>query len=221
MGFTEINLSSWDRKYYYDYFMEEKNKMRCRFGMTAHVDITELLSNIKKQKLRCYPTFTYLVSRVINNHEEFRISENNGILGVWDKLNVRYPMFNEKEKNVTSIWLEYHKDFSTFYDNAILDIEKYSGIKSMFAKENFPPNFYDITSIPWVSFTDFQIDMYKTDGTWLMPFVAIGKFFEQNGRILLPVSIKVHHALCDGYHVGRFFEELQQLCKNPSDWLQK
>lgn len=84
----------------------------------------------------------------------------------------------------------------------------------MYAKGNFPLNFCDITSIPWVSFTDFQIDMYGTDGSWLLPFVAIGKFFYQDNKILMSVHIKVHHALCDGYHVGIFFNELENLSQN-------
>jgi len=217
ISFTEINLNSWDIKYYYDYFMET---MRCRFGMTSHIDITELLPEIKRRKLRCYPTFTYLISRVLNSHDEFKTSQKDGVIGIWDKLNVKYPMFNEKQKNITSIWLEYINNFSEFYKNAINDIEKYSGIKSMFAKENFPPNFYDITSISWVSFTDFQIDMYEFDGTWLAPFVAIGKFSKNlDGKILLPVHINVHHATCDGYHASVFFKELQDLCSHLENWI--
>ena len=123
-------------------------------------------------------------------------------------------MFNEETKTITSIWLEYNDNFDIFYKNALKDIQKYSGIKSMYAKENFPPNFYDITSIPWVSFTDFQIDMYEVDGTWLLPMVAIGKFFNSNDKILMPVSIKLHHATCDGYHAGIFYNELQSLVLN-------
>lgn len=193
--------------------MEKQNKMRYRVGMTAQIDITELLNVIKKKKLRCYPTFTYLISKVLNNYDEFKISKYNGDLGIWDEINVRYPMFNAESKTITSIWLKYSNDFEEFY-NAIKDIEKYSGILNMYAKENFPPNFYDITSIPWVSFTDFQLDMYGVDGSWLSPFVAIGKFFKQNERVLLPIHIKVHHATCDGYHIGLFFNELQKLCQN-------
>ncbi len=213
MSFTKIDLDLWDRKYYYNYFMNEKNKMRCRVGMTAQIDITNLLYQIKSRKLRCYPTFTYLISRVLNNHEEFKISIRDNTLIVWDKLNVRYPMFNKENQNLTSIWLEYNENFQKFYSDAINDIEKYSGIKSMFAKDKMPDNFYDITSIPWVSFTDFQLDLYNVDGTWLAPFVAIGKFFKSyDKKILLPVHIKVHHATCDGYHIGVFFNELQELC---------
>jgi chloramphenicol O-acetyltransferase type A len=32
---------------------------------------------------------------------------------------------------------------------------------------------------------------------------------EEGGRLRMPVCIDVHHALCDGVHVGRFFERLQ------------
>ena len=37
-----------------------------------------------------------------------------------------------------------------------------------------------------------------------------GKFYEQNRKILLPLSITCHHAATDGYHVHRFLETLQQ-----------
>ena len=213
-NFQKIDLDNWKRKHYYDYFMNKENKMRCRFGMTANIDITNLLNVIKTNKLRCYPTFTYLVSKVLNRHECFKVDEYNGELILWDKLHVRYPMFNEYTKTITSIWLEYDDDFNVFYKNALKDIEKYSGIQSMYAKENFPPNFYDITSIPWVSFTDFQIDMYEVDGTWLLPMVAIGKFFNFGDKVLMPVSIKLHHATCDGYHAGVFYNDLQNLASN-------
>jgi len=35
------------------------------------------------------------------------------------------------------------------------------------------------------------------------------RFKEAGGRLLMPVAVDVHHALCDGVHVGRFFERLQ------------
>lgn len=214
MNYKKIDLNTWNRSYHYNYFMKPENFMRMRVGMTANIDITKLISTIKMNGLRCYPTFTYLVSKVINDHDCFKYAHHEGDLVLWDKLNVRYPMLNESSETVTSIWLEYDEDFKTFYAKALQDIEKYKGVQSMYAKENFPPNFYDITSIPWVSFTDFQIDMYGTDGSWLLPFVAIGKFFNHDDKVLMPVSLKVHHATCDGYHMGLFYNELQNLAEN-------
>ena len=35
------------------------------------------------------------------------------------------------------------------------------------------------------------------------------KTFEENEKTMLPLAIQVHHAVCDGYHVGKFIETLQ------------
>ena len=47
------------------------------------------------------------------------------------------------------------------------------------------------------------------DGKFLLPIFTMGKCFERDGKHLLPLSIQVHHAVCDGYHVGLFVEKLQ------------
>ena len=66
----------------------------------------------------------------------------------------------------------------------------------MAAKGIFPPNCFDMSSLPWSSFTSFDCPP-TNDVVWLPPFVMVGRFFEDNGKILLPVSISVHHASCD------------------------
>lgn len=40
----------------------------------------------------------------------------------------------------------------------------------------------------------------------------MGKFYEKDDKILLPLAIQVHHAVCDGFHVGKLIEALQNLC---------
>ena len=47
------------------------------------------------------------------------------------------------------------------------------------------------------------------DCKFLLPIFTMGKFFERDGKRLLPLAIQVHHAVCDGYHVGVFVEKLQ------------
>ena len=42
-----------------------------------------------------------------------------------------------------------------------------------------------------------------------LPIFTMGKYFERDGRRMLPLSIQVHHAVCDGYHVGVFVDKLQ------------
>ena len=32
---------------------------------------------------------------------------------------------------------------------------------------------------------------------------------QENEKTMLPLAIQVHHAVCDGYHLGKFIETLQ------------
>ena len=40
----------------------------------------------------------------------------------------------------------------------------------------------------------------------------MGKYYTQGDKVLMPLAIQVHHAVCDGFHVGRMLNELQQYC---------
>lgn len=42
----------------------------------------------------------------------------------------------------------------------------------------------------------------------------MGKFEEEGGKILLPLAVQLHHAVCDGFHLCRLVNELQDLLEN-------
>lgn len=63
-----------------------------------------------------------------------------------------------------------------------------------------------MTALPWLAFTAFTHARGTGDDR---PKVAFGRFREEGGRLLMPVAVDVHHALCDGVHVGRFFQQFQ------------
>lgn len=216
MNFKKIDMEKWDRKENYEWFT---TKNRCKINMTMNVDVTNLVKIIKQNKLRCYPTFTYIASMVINKHDEFKMNyDESGNLGVYDIIHPRYPIFHESDERISILWTEYSEDFKVFYSSFISDIEKYGEKRSMAAKGKFPPNCFDMSSLPWSSFTSFDCPPTH-DVVWLPPFVMVGRFFESNDKMLLPVSISVHHATCDGYHVSRFFSEFQNLAKDFEKYL--
>ena len=151
--------------------------------------------------------------------DEFKMNyDESGNLGVYDIVHPRYPIFHESDERISILWTEYSEDFKVFYSSFISDIEKYGEKRSMAAKGKFPPNCFDMSSLPWSSFTSFDCPPTH-DVVWLPPFVMVGRFFESNDKMLLPVSISVHHATCDGYHVSRFFSEFQNLAKDFEKYL--
>ena len=62
-------------------------------------------------------------------------------------------------------------------------------------------NYFFISTLPWISYTSIIQPV---------PIPAWGKYFRQEGRTLLPVSVLCHHALVDGIHISRFYEQLTQ-----------
>ncbi|MBR1779435.1 MAG: chloramphenicol acetyltransferase [Clostridia bacterium] len=208
MKFRKIDISTWDRSEHYTWFTKHN---RCKINMTMQLDVTNLIKTIKQNKLRCYPVFAYITSKILNRHDEFKMNyDKNGNLGVYDVIHPRYPIFHDSDKRISILWTDYSEDFRTFYGHFISDVNEYGENRSMSAKGEFPHNCFDVSCLPWSSFTSFDCPP-TTDTVWLPPFIMVGKFFKNGEKFLLPVSLSVHHAACDGYHVSKFFEQFQDL----------
>ncbi len=63
--------------------------------------------------------------------------------------------------------------------------------------------------IPWVNFTSFKHARKNDMDAFGIPKFVFGKFTDENNKKMMPFSIEVHHALMDGFHVGKFIEKLQ------------
>ena len=67
-----------------------------------------------------------------------------------------------------------------------------------------------MSAIPWVSFTSFNINVANMRN-FFAPMFTLGKYFTQEGKVLLPLAVQVHHSVCDGFHVARMINELQAM----------
>lgn len=207
MEFKLIDISKWDRREYFEHYL---NQVPCTYSMTLNLDLTVLLQEIKRRDVKLYPTMIYLLSTIVNRHEEFRTAiDTNNNIGVFNLLHPSYTIFQKDEETFTNIWTEYTASFPDFYKQYLLDVENFSKVKSFIAKPNSPSNIFTISSIPWIQFTSFNLNL-PTSTRYLLPIFTTGKYFEQNGKIWLPIAIQVHHAVCDGFHTARFINELQE-----------
>lgn len=91
-------------------------------------------------------------------------------------------------------------------------------IHGLLAKPNPPPNCYVVSCIPWISFSSFAVHNYG-EFNYYLPSVEAGKYYKKHDKTLLPLSITIHHASADGYHIHMFLKNLEQLCSRPEQWL--
>lgn len=208
MGFNLIDMEKWKRKEWFEHYL---NEVRCTYSMTVNIDITNLQVIRKTHNVKLYPILIFFLSEVVNKFEEFRMDfDDYGKLGYWDIVHPSYTIFNQESETFSSIWTEYEVNFLKFYNLYQRDVKQYMQVGGFAPKNNTPPNHFSISSIPWTSFTGFNLNIYG-NGTYLRPIFTFGKHFEQEGKVLLPLSVQVHHAVCDGFHVSRLIEEFQDL----------
>lgn len=204
MSFKIINKETWARKEYFEHYFSE---VPCTYSMTVKLDITKIKNSNKK----IYPTMLYFITKVVNNHSEFRTAFNmDGELGVFDEMIPCYTVFNQDTETFTNIWTEYSDDYNVFCNSYEKDIELFSSVKGMIAKPNVPTNNFPVSMIPWTTFEGFNLNLQK-GYNYLLPIFTMGKYSEVNGQYLMPLAIQVHHAVCDGFHISRFVNELQKL----------
>ena len=201
MSFHLIDYQTWERKEFYEHFI---NEVVCTYSTTVNLDITNL------KNMRLYPTMIWLLTKAVNQMPEFRTALTDKGVGIYDEMLPSYTIFNKEKKNFSTIWTEFHEDYNEFLSAYETDVEKFSLSERYAPKTNIPPNSFDISMVPWFTFTSFNLNIFG-DGKYLLPIFTLGKYFDDSGKRLLPISIQVHHAVCDGYHIGKFVETLQTM----------
>lgn len=200
MGFARIDLDKWSRKEYYLHFM---NEVVCTYSIHVDVDIT----NLGKYKL--YPTMLWLLTDTVNSHAEFRTHLSAEGLGIFDAMLPSYTVFNKERKTFSTLWTPFSPNYSEFLKAYLADTAQYENATVFEPKPGKPENCFDVSMIPWVTFSAFNLNIYDS-GKYLLPIFTMGKAFERDGKRLLPLAIQVHHAVCDGYHVAAFLQTLQE-----------
>lgn len=209
--FKPIDTNSWKRKPYFDHYF---NQIRCTYSITVNIDIRNVLSFKDRSKVKLYPLLIYVISKAVNKYEEFRTAINDrGEIGVWETLSPCYTVFHKDSESFSNIWTEWNDDLNLFLSNFEQDSKRFGQIDRIDAKPNTPANVFPISSLPWTTFTGFNLNIFA-DGTYLLPIFTYGKYFKDGDRYLIPLSIQVHHAVCDGFHVSRLINEIQQECSN-------
>ena len=199
MAFRPIDLETWERREFYEHFIKE---VVCTFSITVNVDITAL------KGATLYPAMIWLLTKTVNEMPEFRTSLTKEGLGIYDSMHPMYTIFNKENKNFSGIWSYYSDDYRTFLQEYEADVREYATSTRYAPKDGTPENSFNISMVPWLEFTSVNLNVYD-DGKYLLPIFTMGKFFERDGKRMLPLAIQAHHAVCDGYHVGLFVDKLQ------------
>ncbi len=206
--YMSVDLSRWARREHFEIF---QSFAQSTINQTVLLDITALLKDIKEVGWKFYPTMIFLLSKIVNRHTEFRMAMKNDELVIWDETHPSYTIFHKETETFSSLWSPYDGNVHHFQSVYSEDVARYGNNLSYWPKGESPENVFFVSAIPWVTFTSFNINIANMKN-FFAPMFTLGKYYKQDGKVVLPLAVQVHHSVCDGFHLARLVNELQEMC---------
>jgi chloramphenicol O-acetyltransferase type A len=208
-----IDMQSWPR---HEHFKTYSAFDHPHFGMCANVDLTTFYPFVKKYGYIFTVAIVYVIARASNAIPEFRLRIREGNVVEHEIVHPAATILVDKDL-FSFCFFDYFEEFSEFAPRAA---EMIDYVKEHPTLEEPPgrDDFLFMTAIPWVSFTSFMHPMHM-ESTFSVPLFAWGKFFDDGELLKMPLGVQAHHALMDGFHAGRFYEEVQDYLHHPGSVL--
>ncbi len=198
--------ADWPRREHFFHFIDD---VRCVVDITHRVDVSQLVQAVRGSGRRFYAVYIHLVSKVVNDHPEFRMTRDElGQPCYFEQVSPSYVIFHEDTETFTGLVTPWTDDFEIFYADLVRDMERYKDDHRRQIPSQIS-NTFDISCLPWLDYEGFDMHLFG-EGTYLAPIVTWGRFSEREGRLEMPVTIELHHAAADGFHLARFFRELER-----------
>ena len=209
--FKEVDVEKWNRKTTFEYFKDFEDPF---FNITANLDVTNLYRFCKENNLSFALANLFYSLQTANEIREFRLRLKDGKLVEFSKIHATQTILCDDE-TFSFCYFELKENVFEFNEAGKSAVEKYKQLKTFDVEtERIDLIYYSV--IPWVSFTSFK-HAGRFDNRQTVPRMVFGKIFEENQRRKIPFSVEVNHAMMDGFHVGKYFNRLQEKFENSFD----
>lgn len=201
-----IDGKHWERAIHCAVF---RDSMEPSFCVTFEADITGFLPKIRKQELSFTLSMVYAICSCANEIEAFRYRFSDGEIVLFDKIDTAFTWLN-KDTELFKVVNVPMMDTMEAYVEAAAEIAREQ-------KEYFTGplgnDVFQCSPMPWVTYTHIShTNSGKKDNA--TPLFDWGKYYEKNGRTVMPVSVQAHHSFVDGIHIGKFADRLQRFLDN-------
>ena len=197
-----IDEKTWERAMHCMVF---RNSIEPQFCVTFEADITNFKEKVRKQGLSFTMAMVYAVCKCANEIEEFRYRFLDGKIFLYDRIDTAFTYLNKS----TNLFKVVNVPF-------VDDINEYCKLAYKIANEQreyftgpLGNDVFQCSPMPWVTFTHIShTNSGKKDNA--TPLFDWGKYYEKNGKVMMPISVQAHHSFVDGIHIGQFVNGLQE-----------
>ena len=201
-----IDQNTWKRAAHCAVF---RNCVEPAFCVTFELDITEFYRNIKQEKLPFTFAMIYVVAKCANRIEEFRYRFLEGHVVLFDKIDTAFTYLDKQTELFKVVNVPFAGNMGEYCKTAKQAAEE----QREYFTGPLGNDVFQFSPMPWVTYTHVShTNSGKRDNA--TPLFDWGKFYERDGKLLLPFSVQAHHSFVDGLHIGRLAENLQSWLNN-------
>lgn len=232
LGVTEminykiIDIDTYPHRAHLEYFM---TMTAPHASMTANVDVTELKEFCRREGCSFFLTFLHIVALSADSVVQLRQrlhkltdeemkdprhagAKKDGVLAGLEIREYEQSPTSHTESTGDELYcycsLYHHMPWKE-YILAAVEMQKKARCEGSLEEDEEIEAFYFPTCIPWVHYTDVVhpvVDAYDSN-----PRFSWGKYEEDyRGRLMMPLTIAVHHGLVDGLQIGKFYANVEK-----------
>lgn len=173
--------------------------------MTFEVDVKNFLAQVKRQNLSFTLSMVYAVCKCANEIENFRYRFLNGDIVLFEKIDTAFTWLNPETELFKVVNVPMCDNLKTYVEAAKQTAEN----QREYFVAPLGNDVFQCSPLPFLTYKHIShtISGNKDNAT---PLFDWGKYYESDAKILMPLSVQVHHSFIDGLHVGKFAERLQK-----------
>ena len=196
-----IDEKTWSRAKHCKIF---RDSIEPAFCVTFEANITNFKQKVKEQGFSFTIAMVYAICKCANQIEEFRYRFLDGQIVLYDHIDTAFTYLNPQTKLFKVVNVPLIENMANYVELATETARE--------QKEYFTGalgnDVFQCSPMPWVTYTHIShTNSGKKDNA--TPLFDWGKYYEKDGKLLIPISVQAHHSFVDGLHIGQFVERLQ------------
>ena len=191
-----IDKTAWARRDIYELFSKTDYPF---YSVTIPIDVTNVKAASKKLGLSFYFLMIWLCTKAVNSVPEFRMRIRGEELVLLDQTDPSFTHMPKDAEAFRIITMPWEEDCAAFCAHAR---ERAAGQTDFIDAAGQTDALIYISCTPWFDFTALTNE-HNFDKDDTIPRLAWGRYYEENGRVWVHMSVEVNHRTIDGFHIGK------------------
>ena len=205
MSYRFIDMEKYPRRAHFEHYLHQQNP---HVGVTVDVDVTDLVQTCKEKGWSFYLAFIRAAALAANAVPELRRRIRGEAVVEYDACGTSHiELLEDGTYCYCTLRHDPKQPMDDYMACAAAERERARAGASIEEEDDVESLFF-ITSLPWLHYAAFLQPTSGPDDC--NPRISWGRYTpDYRGRLMMPLTILVHHSLVDGINIAAFYQNIE------------